>query len=181
MVSFIVIGVNMKLLLQGVFSAFLIVVSVCPIISADDGYNLWTSCKKLDDSAVLEEYRQAFLSIVIEGDSETLGIVRQEVKKGLDGLLGVDLPVGGMLSKKAALVIGTPSQSQIIQQLNLSNELASLGREGFLIRSVKIKGIPAITITANKDIGLLYGSFHLLGLMQTGQSLADIDIRSAGG
>ncbi|MBN2593136.1 MAG: hypothetical protein JXA81_06490 [Sedimentisphaerales bacterium] len=168
----------MKLLLQGVFSAFLIVVSVCPTISADDGYELWLSYKKLDDAAILEEYQQAFSSIVIEGDSETLGIVRQEVKEGLDGLLGVDLPVDSMLSKKAALVIGTPSQSQIIQQLNLSNELASLGREGFLIRSVKIKGIPAIIITANKDIGLLYGSFHLLRLVQIGQSLTDINIHS---
>ena len=168
----------MKLLLSGVFSAFLIVVSVCPILSADDGYDLWMSYGKLDDSAILDEYKQAFSSIVIEGDSETLGIVREELKKGFKGFLGVELPVRSTLSKSAALVIGTPAQSQIIQELNLSNELAPLGREGFLIRSVKVKGIPSIIITANEDIGLLYGSFHLLRLMQNGQSLTDINIRS---
>jgi len=168
----------LKLLLPGVFSAFLIIVSVCPIISADDGYDLWMSYRKLDNAAVSEEYRQAFSSIVIEGDSETLGIVREEVKKGLEGLLGVDLPVRRTLSQSAALVIGTPAQSQIIQELNLSNELAPLGREGFLIRSVKVNGIPTIIITANEDIGLLYASFHLLRLMQNGQSLANADITS---
>jgi alpha-glucuronidase len=168
----------MKLSWQIVLIMLLIVASVCPIISADDGYDLWMSCKKLDDSAILDEYKQAFSSIVIEGDSETVGIVREEVKKGLDGLLGVDLPVLGTLSKKAALVIGTPSQSQIIQKLNLSDELAPLGSEGFLIRSIKVKGTPAIIITANKDIGLLYGSFHLLRLMQNRQYLTDIKILS---
>jgi alpha-glucuronidase len=168
----------MKLSLQHVFIVILIVVSVCPMISADDGYDLWMSCRKLDDSPILDEYKQAFSSIVIEGESETLGIVREELKKGLVGLLGVDLPVSRTLSQSPALVIGTPAQSQVIQELNLSNELAPLGREGFLIRSVKLKGVPLVIITANEDVGVLYGSFHLLRLMQTGQSLTDINIRS---
>jgi len=149
----------MRLSMQNIIFTLLIVISICPMIRANDGYDLWMSCKKLDDEAILEEYRQAFSSIVIEGDSKTLGIVREEVKKGLGGLLGVDVPVRSMLSESAALVIGTPAISQVIQELNLSNELAPLGREGFLIRSVKVKGIPSIIITANEDVGLLYGSF----------------------
>jgi alpha-glucuronidase len=154
------------------------VVSVCPIIRADDGYDLWLSYKKLDNAVLLEEYRRTFSSIVIVGDSETLGIVRDEIKKGLDGLLGIDVPVRNTFSQSAALVIGTPSKSQIIHELNLSNELAPLGREGFLIRSVKLKGVPLVVITANEDIGLLYGSFHLLRLMQNVHSLTDLNIRS---
>jgi alpha-glucuronidase len=168
----------MKLSLRAAFFALLIVVSFCPFISADDGYNLWLSCKKLENAAKLQEYRQAFSFILIEGDSETLGIIREELKKGLDGLLDVELPVRNTLSKNAALVIGTPSQSQVIRKLNLSGELATLGCEGFLIRSIEIQGVPVIIITANEDVGLLYGSFHLLRLMQIGHSLTDIDIRS---
>jgi len=175
---FTMIGADMRLSLKNAIFTLLILISICPMIRADDGYDLWMSCKKLDDEAILEEYRQAFSSIVIEGDSKTLGIVREEVKKGLGGLLGVDVPVRSMLSKSAALVIGTPAISQVIQELNLSNELTPLGREGFLIRSVKVKGIPSIIITANEDVGLLYGSFHLLRLMQNGQSLKDVNICS---
>jgi alpha-glucuronidase len=172
------IGVDMKLSSPYVFFAFLIAVSICPMISADDGYGLWMSCKKLDNAAMMEEYRQAFSSIVIEGDSETLDIIREELKKGIEGLLGVELPVCSTISKSPALVISTPSQSQMIRELNLSGELVTLGHEGFLIRSTKIKSIPVIIITANEEVGLLYGSFHLLRLMQIGQSLTDIDIRS---
>ena len=168
----------MKLSLQHVFIVILIVVSVCPMISADDGYDLWLSHKKLDDSAISDEYKKAFSSIVIDSDSETLDIVREEVKKGLDGLLGIDVPIRNTLSQSAALVIGTPTQSQIIRELNVSNELMTLGCEGFLIRSIRINSVSSIIITANEDLGLLYGSFHLLRLMQNGQSLTDINIRS---
>jgi alpha-glucuronidase len=192
MVKIIMFGVDMKLSLpvaiwdpflqkdskMGTLFALLIVVSVCSFISADDGYDLWLSCKNIDNTAMLQEYRQAFSSIVIECDSETLGIVREELKKGLEGLLGVELPLRRTLSKNAALVVGTPSQSQILRKLNLSSELATLGREGFLIQSMEFQGVRVIIITANEDVGLLYGSFHLLRLMQIGQSLADIDIRS---
>lgn len=168
----------MKYLSKNILLVLCIVVSVCPVAGADDGYGLWMSCRKLDDATKLKEYQQAFSSIVIEGQSETLGIVRAEVKKGLDGLLGADLPIQSTLTTGGALVIGTPRQSQIIQKLDLSGKLATLGREGFLIKSIKINGIPTVVIAANEDIGLLYGSFHLLRIMQTGQSLQDIDISS---
>lgn len=168
----------MKLSLQIVLIALPIVVSVCPVIYADDGYDLWLSYKKLGNSEIVDEYKQAFSSIVIEGDSETVGIVREEVKNGLDGLLGIDVPIRNTLSQSAAVVIGTPAQSRIIREFNVSNELTTLGHEGFLIRSVKAKRIPLIIIAANEDIGLLYGSFHLLRLMQNGQSLTDINIHS---
>jgi alpha-glucuronidase len=168
----------MKYLLKNILLVLCIVVSVCPVASADDGYGLWMSYRKLDDATTLKEYRQVFSSIVIEGQSETLRIVREEVKKGLDGLLGADLPICSTLTTGGALVIGTPTQSQLIQKLDLSNKLATLGREGFLIKSIKINGIPTVVIAANEDIGLLYGSFHLLRLMQNGQSLEDADISS---
>jgi alpha-glucuronidase len=168
----------MKYSLKNIFFVLCIVVLVCPTAGADDGYGLWLSCRKLDDAKTLKKYRQAISSIVIEDQSETLDIVREEVKKGLDGLLGADVPVNDTLTKGGALVIGTPKQSQLIQKLNLSNKLATLGREGFLIKSVKINDIAMVVIAANEDIGLLYGYFHLLRLMQMGQSFKNIDICS---
>jgi alpha-glucuronidase len=168
----------MKCTFKNVLLMYCIMFLVCPKVYADDGYGLWMSCRKLDDANTLREYRQAFSSIVIEGQSETLSIVREEVKKGLDGLLGADLPISNTPITSGALVIGTPKQSQLIQKLGLSDKLGTLGREGFLIKSVKIDNVPSVVIAANEDIGLLYGSFHLLRLMQTGQSLKDIDISS---
>ncbi len=154
-----------------------IVVSLCPAASADDGYGLWMSCKKLDDAKILKEYQKTFSCIVVEGQSETLSIVRDEIKKGLDGLLGTDVPICDKLTTGGALIIGT-SKSPPIQKLDLSKKLATLGREGFLIKSAKIEGKPSVVIAANEDIGLLYGTFHLLRLMQTGQSFKNVNICS---
>jgi len=150
------IRVDMRSSLQDMLFALCIVISVCPIVSADDGYDLWMSYKKLDDVRILKEYQQAFSSIVIQGDSDTLRVIREEVKKGLKELLGVDLPIRSTLTKSSALVIGTPKQSHIVQELDLSNELAALGHEGYLIRSIRVNDIPYIIITANENIGLLY-------------------------
>jgi len=161
-----------------VFLAILLAASMCPVMSADEGYDLWMSHRKLDDATMIREYRQALSSIVIQGRSDTLDVVREEVKKGMAGLLGVDLPIRRALTASGGLVIGTSRQSKLIQQLDLSKELATLGPEGFLIRGIKSNGIPIVVITGNEDVGLLYGSFHLLRLMQTGQSLTGVDIRS---
>lgn len=167
----------MKYTLKDLLFVLYIAASICPMACANDGYDLWMSYKKLEDKKTLKEYQQAFSSIVIEDKSETLSIVREEVQKGLKGLLGADVPIKDTVTG-SALVIGTPKQSQIIQKLSLSDKLASLGREGFLIKAVKIEDSPSVVIAANDDIGLLYGSFHLLRLMQTGQSLKDIDVCS---
>jgi hypothetical protein len=54
--TFQTIGVDMKCSLQQVFLALCIVASACPVISADDGYNLWMSYRQLDDEMMLKEY-----------------------------------------------------------------------------------------------------------------------------
>ena len=175
---FRMIRVNPVMRISYSFFVLLIVVSVCPMVNADDGYELWMSYRQLDDAIRLKEYRQVLSSIVIQSNSETLNIIREEVSKGLDGLLGVDIPIQSTPIKSSALIIGTPNKSQLIRELDLSDELATLGREGYLIRSIRIKDIPSVIIVANEDIGLLYGSFHLLRLLQSGQSLKDINIPS---
>ena len=53
---------------------------------------------------------------------------------------------------------------------------AAVGDEGFIIRSLRIDGQPVTVIAANTDIGALYGAFHFLRLMQTGQPIDRLDI-----
>ena len=74
------------------------------------------------------------------------------------------------------MVFGTPASSTLIAGLPLSLERA--GREGYVIRSLNINQQPAIVIAANSDVGVLYGAFHFLRLIQTRQPLAALDIAS---
>src|SRR3546814_1595214 len=77
---------------------------------------------------------------------------------------------------RCALVTGVQTCALPI---SLGLPLASLGGEGYLIRSVTLDGAAVTLITANTDIGLLHGAFAWLRLAQTGARLDDLDISSA--
>ncbi|HLI93729.1 MAG TPA: alpha-glucuronidase family glycosyl hydrolase, partial [Puia sp.] len=62
--------------------------------------------------------------------------------------------------------------------LHLDEGLASLGDDGYLIRTVTITGSQHILIAAATDKGILYGVFRFLRLLQTQASLTRIDINS---
>ena len=74
-------------------------------------------------------------------------------------------------------MIGTPESSAFVGGLKLP--LAALGKEGYLIRSVALNGHAVTVIAANSDIGVLYGSFAFLRLIQTRQPIGHLDIASA--
>src|SRR3546814_13578046 len=73
--------------------------------------------------------------------------------------------------------MGTPAELPRLTALGLP--LASLGGEGYLIRSVTLDGAAVTLITANTDIGLLHGAFAWLRLAQTGARLDDLELSSA--
>ena len=74
--------------------------------------------------------------------------------------------------------MGTPASSAPITRLHWTDSLTSLGKEGFLIRHYTLDGQHGIAIVANTDIGVLYGIFHFLRLLQTHQSLHSLNITS---
>ena len=60
----------------------------------------------------------------------------------------------------------------------MSLGLERAGSEGYVIRSVRVNGHAVTAIAANSDVGVLYGAFHFLRLMQTQQPLTALDIVS---
>jgi alpha-glucuronidase len=141
---------------------------------AEDGYDLWLRYRPVEPSA-LAQYRPLAAAVVSEGASPTLDAARAELTQGLSGLLDKKVTAGAMTD--GAVVIGTPASSPLVAGLKLP--LAPLGPDGYLIRSVTLSGHPATVIAANSDIGVLYGSFAFLRLIQTRASVAHLDIASA--
>ena len=82
-------------------------------------------------------------------------------------------------SSSGTLIIGTPTTSPLVASLPVSAALRSVGNEGFVLRALSVKGQQVIVIAANRDIGVLYGAFHLLRLIQTNTSLATLNVTSA--
>jgi alpha-glucuronidase len=145
---------------------------------ADDGYELWLKYRRINDEHLLKQYREAIACVILPGESATLRIIRSELKRSLDVMLGVDMHYRAMTAGKNALLIGTPASSDIVRYLQREGRLRNLGSEGYLITSVT-KGKNKFTvIAANRDIGLLHGVFHFLRTLQTRQPLDHFEVVS---
>jgi alpha-glucuronidase len=145
----------------------------------EDGYDLWLRYPAVSDAARLREYRGAIAALRVEGDSPTLRAARDELARGLSGLLGAPVPVSRAPVRHGTLILGTPAGSPLVAALPLGDALKRVGEEGFVIRATRVRGRPAIVIAANRDIGVLYGAFRLLRLLQTDRSLRDLDVADA--
>jgi alpha-glucuronidase len=143
--------------------------SVASEVRAEDGYDLWLRYRPLAAAQ-----RPAPRTIAPSADTPTLKVARAELERGLSGLLGA-VPAG---DAGATILLGTPSGSPAVAALNLP--LKEAGEEGFLIRTVQdARGGKTTVIAANSDVGVLYGVFHYLRLVQTGQGVDKLDILSA--
>ncbi|MFG1869306.1 alpha-glucuronidase family glycosyl hydrolase [Micromonospora arborensis] len=173
-------------------------VATTPVAAAQspDDYNgsdLWLRYVPVSDAKLLRDYRRTATAIVVEnadadkvhrhtadlamapGSTEklaetTLGAARDELVRGLGGLLGQATPVtavnGGRIPD-GSVVVGTPASSPVVRHAVSTRELAQVGDEGYLVRSVS-RGKDRFTVIAgNSDLGALYGTYAFLRLMQT--------------
>lgn len=143
---------------------------------AEDGYALWLRYVPLD-AGRQAAYRAHATELVVDAGTPTGRAIRDELQRGLHGLLGRAPVLAAGAGRAGAIVVGTPSTSPQLAALGL--DLSALGEEGYLLRSVRIDGRPATAVAANTELGALYGAFHLLRLVQTAQPLDALDIRQA--
>jgi alpha-glucuronidase len=164
-----------------------------PPASAEDGSDLWLRYEKVDD----KQYRRAVTTVVVDnvhandvhrhtpglrmepGSTERLvesplEAARDELVRGLSGLLGRRVPVATG-SPRGAVVVGTRESSGTVRRHVSTRDLASLGEEGYLIRSVGSYTV----IAGNTEVAALYGSFAFLRRMQTGQRITGLELASS--
>ena len=141
---------------------------------AEDGYDLWLRYRPVA-AGQADAYRGHASQLVVGDATPTQAATRSELLRGLGGMLGHAPPLSATVSQDGAILVGTPSSSPAIANLRLDTH--GLGREGYLIRSVVVDGHPATAIVGNDDIGVLYGAFHFLRLLQTGRPLDHLDLR----
>ncbi len=142
-------------------------------LRADDGYRLWLKYEPISNPQKLQAYKNAIKGWMIIGDSPTLTVTKRELQSGLEGLLGSAVPnlkeaIEGAII--AAVYSNIPSRVEI----NLEDKLKGLGREGFVILNATLDKKKVILIAANDDIGVLYGVFHFLRLLQTHEAVENL-------
>jgi len=159
-----------------VLGCLLAALACLPVAQAEDGYELWLRYRPLDAEQA-RDYRARFAQLVAPAQTDVQRVTREELVRGLGGMLGRAPTQAQRADRAGALLVGTPASLPAIARLGL--ELEGLGDEGYLIRSVQADGRAATVVAANTDAGALYGSFHLLRLLQTGQAVDALDLREA--
>jgi alpha-glucuronidase len=158
------------------FAVFVVII-LYNSVSAENGYRLWLRYNTIDNATLLQQYRQQITSINCPSDNGQLIAAHEELQTGLSGLLGRKVPLQ-MAVINGTIMMGRPTHLPFVRKLIGETTLAGLGDEGFVIRTIKHEGKNVILITGNKEAGILYGAFHFLRLLQTHQSIQQLNIVS---
>lgn len=145
-------------------------------LHAEDGYALWMRYVPLD-AGLAAAYRSQLGAVAAPDQTPTQHAAREELSRGLAGLLGSAPQLHADAGVGQGLILGTPQSSA--QLAPYRKDLDSLGAEGYLLRQTQLAGRDVLLVAAREDIGVLYGVFHLLRLLQTGVPLQGLEVRES--
>ncbi|MBP2512288.1 alpha-glucuronidase [Sphingomonas sp. PvP018] len=138
---------------------------------AEDGYDLWMRYRPLAKDAATALDRDAE-SVEVRGQSATLRVAADELRRGLAGLTGHAFVMG---PSPHPILLATSADADVGR---LDLPLKDLGDDGYIVREVRLGGRDVTLVTARTDRGVLYGSFALLRHIQTGGRLDRIALAS---
>ena len=159
--------------------AILSVVSATHAVAAvaEDGYRLWLRYTPVT-GPMRDAYAAHATTVSAAGRSPTLQAAVAELDSGLAGMLGA-APAAATTVTDGSIVLGTPATSPEVAARAGELKLAEAGPEGFVLQSTRWDGHPVTLIAANSDVGLLYGTFRYLALMQRHESVTTLDVHDA--
>lgn len=157
----------------------IILLALCTqLVKAETGYELWLRYNSLKDSQKIKTYQDHATELIFRAETETSLSAKEELKNGLAGLLGLKITENNIISKDGAILVGT-YKSLALQNSVIAEKLKKIGSEGYLIHTINQNNKRITLITANSEIGVLYGVFAFLKLIQTEQSLANLAVEDS--
>lgn len=154
----------------------LIVFVMCYMLHANNGYKLWLQYNYIEQEQIRKSYQEQIKGLKPLDDSETINIALNELKQGLDGMLGVGFSNAISEIKEHSLIFGSKSKLNQDMLIQLANDFNNINDEGFIIKTIFLKGKKQTIITAKTDIGVLYGVYNFLRLLQTNKPIKNLKI-----
>src|SRR5690349_17435925 len=119
-----------------VFPTLRTLLTICALLAsirlpAEDGYRLWLRYDRIDEPALLAQYRNAVTSMVFPTSSPTLLVARNELLDDLGSLLDKKPAVATSLTDNC-LLAGTSATSPVIAKL-LSSQYPNLAQDGYVL------------------------------------------------
>lgn len=147
--------------------------------SAQKDYKLWLQYDRITNLNLQTAYLSNSKKIIIFGNSETITIAGHELQSALTAMLGKKIESGMNLDGSHTIIIGSRAllSQEILKAIDADYDL--INDEGYIIKTVAINNNRHIVITGKKDVGVLYGVYNFLRLMQTHQPIEKLNIADA--
>lgn len=160
--------------------AFLILIVLFFVItesvSAQSDYKLWLQYEKKTNPVIISDYLLNIKGIVALGNSETSNISLRELKLGLTGMLENEINSATKLEGENKIIIGSRAVLNSEIQKATKIDFDQINEEGFILKSVLIKNKKHILISGKNDVGVLYGVYNFLRLIQMNKSIKNLNI-----
>ena len=133
---------------------------------AEDGSRLWLRYEPLNTETA-NVLNRSVTSIQGDMTQPSIQAAVRELQMAFKGFTGVDIPVSTRATNNSIrLVVGGTRDAD---RLGLTSELKAMHRDGYLIRPITRNRITQIVIASPTQVGVLYGVFHWLRTVKTGQ------------
>ncbi len=146
-------------------------------LRAETGYDAWLRYDRLDAKTAGERYAEFPAVVVATGDSEVIASARDELIRGVRGMLGTTLRVEKAMPKENVILLATFDDAK--KALPSLDKLPELGEDGFWLKSIKTDGHDCLLVAAPNDRGVLYGVFAVLRKIALAQPIVALNERHA--
>lgn len=142
-------------------------------LRAESGYDAWLRYAPLED-AELRRYREALpAAVVTAGGGAEIATARQELIRGVRGMLGRTLRAERNLPREDAILLGTLDElGRMAPELRLEARLAP---DAFRLKTARAGGFRCLVVAASNSRGVLYGAFALLRKIALGEPVEELD------
>ncbi|WP_281637945.1 alpha-glucuronidase family glycosyl hydrolase [Flavobacterium marginilacus] len=144
--------------------------------SAQKDYKLWLQYNTVTDLNLKTEYLSNVQGITVLGKSETMSIAAKELQSALNAMLGKKINAGEKLEGNNNIIIGSKASLKPEILKIIESDFNRINDEGYIIKSISINNKKQIIISGKKEIGVLYGVFNFLRLIQTNKSIEKLNI-----
>src|SRR5690242_11861026 len=146
------------------------------MLQAETGHNAWLRYAPLDDAAA-RQYRETMPAVVtLWSDSPVVDSARQELIRGVAGMLGRTLRVENRTPpQESTIMLGTLYELRAAApQLRLD---VALPPDTYWLKSMQAGPVHYTIVTGANDRGVLYGAFALLRKIALREPVTGLDER----
>ncbi|MGC9341153.1 MAG: alpha-glucuronidase family glycosyl hydrolase, partial [Bacteroidales bacterium] len=143
---------------------------------SEDGYKLWLRYAEITDPAHKYQVSIILSEISLLEDSPTAEVISDELHTAARGMLNSQPQISSTIQQSTGLIIALKETLTGYDGIELPGDISSLNSEGYYIGPVNFNDKSNLAIIGNDDNELLYGTFHLLRLLQMEDDLSGLPL-----